>query len=93
MNPSTRTAAAPTFDFDYYRFNGKGNRPVRVSSPEQADFMRSRYSIEESLVNTVCERVAAWGSRRGIGVIPKSPFPSNQDGKVWLEFRFGGLTL
>jgi len=39
------------FDFDLYRFNGKGVRPSVAAAPEQASFMRSRYSIDGALVS------------------------------------------
>ena len=40
-------SAAPevTFDFDFYRFTGNGERPTLVPTPHQAHFMRSRYSV------------------------------------------------
>jgi len=44
-----------TFDFNYYRFNGRGNRPSMVPSVDQANFMRSRYSVDEGLVCTSSE--------------------------------------
>jgi len=46
-----------TFDFNYYRFNGRGNRPSMVPSVDQANFMRSRYSVDEGLVDLATERV------------------------------------
>ena len=30
-----------TFDFDFYRFTGKGERPTLVPTPHQAHFTRS----------------------------------------------------
>ena len=81
------------FDFNYYRFNGAGNRPTTVPSVEQANFMRSRYSVEEPLVDVATQRVSQWAEERGIRLSPRKPYPSNKDGRYWLEFHFGGLTL
>ena len=82
-----------TFDFNYYRFNGKGNRPMTVPSVEQANFMRSRYSVEEGLVNLATQRVKQWAEEHDIRLYPRNPYPSKQQGRYWLEFHFGGLTL
>ncbi len=81
------------FDFDFYRFNGKGNLPTVVPAPEQANFLRSRYSIDEALIEMAAQRVNTWAEQRGISVQLKKPFPSSQAGKYWLEFRLGGLTV
>lgn len=93
MDTPTRAAQTTTFDFDCYRFNGKGNRHVLVASPDEADFMRSRYSICESAVEMATQRVLAWSRKNGFGITAKKPFPSSEVGKYWLEFRFGGITL
>ena len=82
-----------TFDFDFYRFTGKGERPTLVPTPHQAHFMRSRYSVDQQLVDAAMGRVMKWSHERGIAVNAKAPYPSNRPGKVWLEFRFGGLSL
>jgi hypothetical protein len=81
------------FDFDYYRFNGKGNAPTVVPNVAQANFMRTRYSIPETLVNLATERAQKWARDNGISLNPKEPYPSSQIGRYWLEFRFGGLTF
>ena len=87
------TTADITFDFDYYRFNGRGVRPSIVAAADQASFMRSRSSIEGALVDLATERAQQWGKDRGITLNARKPYPSNQSGKYWLEFRFGGLTI
>ena len=93
MDTPTRPAQTMTFDFDCYRFNGKGNRPVLVASPNEADFMRSRHSINESSVELATQRVLQWSRRNSVGITAKKPYPSSEVGKYWLEFRLGGLTL
>jgi len=93
MNSSSMQSQPASFDFDFYRFNGKGIRPSLVPSPDQANFMRSRYSIPESALELAIQRVQQWARTRRIGVVPKKPYPSSAQGKYWLEFRFGGLTL
>ena len=90
----TRRPLAPvSFTFDCYRFNGKGIRPSVVASPNEANFMRSRASIEESLLGVVRERAHAWGREYGLTVTPKEPYPSSEKGKYWVEFTLGGITL
>ena len=82
-----------TFDFNYYRFNGRGNRPSMVPSVDQANFMRSRYSVDEGLVDMATERVKQWAQEHGIRLYVRNPYPSKVEGRYWLEFHFGGLTL
>ena len=62
-----------------------------VPTPHQAHFMRSRYSVDQQLVDAAMGRVMKWSRERGIAVNAKAPYPSNRPGKVWLEFRFGGF--
>ncbi len=81
------------FDFDFYKFNGRGNAPTLVPSVQDANFMRSRSSVDESLIDVAIGRVLAWASDNGLCVAPRKPFPSSRPGKYWIEFRFGGLTL
>ncbi len=87
------SAPSVAFNFDYYRFNGRGNPPTLVPSLQQANFIRSRQSIDGSLVNAAIDRIHGWSERNGISVTLKEPYPSSQAGKFWLEFRIGGLTL
>ena len=89
MTPS----ASNPFSFDFYQFRGRGNKPSLVPTADQANFMRSRVSIEESMLDAAIERVTNWANRYGINVTPKKPYPSSQAGRYWLEFRLGGLTL
>lgn len=71
-----------TFDFDFYRFTGKGERPTLVPTPHQAHFMRSRYSVDQQLVDAATGRVMKWSPERGIPLSAKTPYPSNKLGKV-----------
>ena len=87
------TTASTSFVFDYFRYNGKGNRPSLVPTVDQANFIRSRFSIEENKLDLAAQRVSDWATRNGIGTIPKKPYPSSQAGRYWMEFQVGGLTL
>ena len=82
-----------TFDFNFYRFNGTGNRPSVVPTVEQANFIRSRHSVEKELLDLATERVTRWSTEHGIRLTPRKPYPSSKDGRYWLEFHFGGLTV
>jgi hypothetical protein len=93
MDTPTSAAQSVTFDFNCYRFNGKGNRPVLVTTPREADFIRSRYSVGESSLELATQRVLQWSKKNGFGIIAKKPYPSSEVGKYWLEFRLGGITL
>ena len=88
-----RSVSDIVVDFDFFRFNGKGASPSIVPAPEQANFLRSRYSVPEQLLELAAQRVQTWAHDRGVSVSPKTPFPSNQAGKYWLEYRIGGLSL
>ena len=91
---STGTSAADTrVEFNYYRFNGKGQRPSLVAHVGEAHFMRSRQSVDQSMVDLARQRVDAWSKQQGLSSTMRKPYPSNVNGKYWLEFRFGGLTL
>ena len=85
--------AAPAFHLDFYRFNGKGNLPSMVPTPDQANFMRTRYSVDEEQIPVVMERASNWGKENAIHISSKPPYPSSQEGKYWLEFHLGGLIL
>ena len=93
MANAQQTASNIQFDFDYYRFNGKGNQPSLVPTYDQANFIRSRQSIDESLLTLAIQRVSRWAIENRLSVSPKKPFPSSSPGKFWLESRFGGLSL
>jgi len=82
-----------TFDFNYYRFNGTGSRPTVVPTVEQANFIRSRHSVENEFVDLATDRVARWASEHRIRLTPREPYPSSKDGCYWLEFHFGRLTV
>ena len=93
MATVTRITPDVLFDFDFYRFNGKGTRPSLVSSAEEANLMRSRTSLEGSLVELATQKAVHWARQHGISITPRKPYPSSEEGKYWLEFRFGGITL
>jgi hypothetical protein len=93
MATVTRIAPDMFFDFDFYAFRGKGVKPSLVPTAEQANIMRSRTSVEGSLVDIATQRAVQWAREHGISIAVRKPYPSNQQGKYWLEFRFGGITL
>jgi hypothetical protein len=85
---------APKFTFTFYRFTGtEGHRTTEITRDfDQADGMRGL--IERSYIQAATTRVTDWASSKGISVSSQEPYPSEKyPGKIWLEFRFGGLTL
>ncbi len=88
--------STPTFVFDFYRFVGSnGNRTTEmVRDYTQADGMRGLVDRDPKQVQLARERVEAWAASKGISISAQEPFPSEKyPGKVWLEYRFGGLSL
>lgn len=82
------------FTFTFYRFTGqKGNRSTELTRDyNQADGMRSLIEAKPEQVQLAQQRVNAWVDSKGITVIAQEPYPSTKyPGKVWLEYRFGGL--
>ena len=73
------------FDFNYYRFNGRGQRPTLVASVTEAHFMRSRQPVEESLIDTARTRVEQWCRNAGVSAWMKKPYPSKQYGRFWID--------
>ncbi len=89
-------ANQPSFKFTFYRFCGQhGSRTTEVVKDLSiADGMRGLVDQKKEEINACCERVQQWASSTGISLKVIDPFPSTKHpGKVWLEFRFGGLTL
>ncbi len=84
----------PKFNFNFYRFERAAGAvttvPVRDAS--HADGMKTLIDTQHSTI--VKERVAQWAVKNNINLSEKSPFPSSKyPGKVWIEYRFGGITL
>ena len=91
---TTNTSAADIrFQFGYYRFNGKGERPSITPTVNEAHFIRSLHSIDGALIDLAKQRVEEWCRQHNLNASMKQPYPSNTAGKYWLEFTFGGLTL
>lgn len=87
---------APRFSFTFYRFIGpEGNRTTEVVRDfALADGMRALLEGSAKTLEVARERVSEWSTSKGITVNPQEPFPSEKHpGKVWLDFRFGGLVL
>ena len=93
MATTSAASSNPHFEFNLYRFCGRGQHPTLVSSVSEAHFLRSRQSVEKNLIDTAKARVEQWCRKTGVSVWMKPPFPSNQAGRVWLEFHVGGLKL
>jgi hypothetical protein len=86
----------PGFFFRFYRFVGprEARTTELVRSHSEADGMRTLIDQSEATVKACIQRVSSWATANGVAVAPADPFPSSKHpGKVWLEFRFGGLTL
>lgn len=84
------------FRFSFYRFIGpKGNRTTElVRDLSLADGMRGLVEGNKHTIETCKQKVSDWASRNGLTVRFNDPYPSSRyPGKVWIEFRFGGLTL
>jgi len=50
-------SASNRFSFDFYQFRGRGNKPSLAPTADQANFMSSRISIEESMSDTTVKRM------------------------------------
>ena len=84
------------FTFNFYRFVGdNGSRTTElVRDYTVADGIRGLVDRKDDVITLAMKKVTEWASSKGITVTPQEPFPSlKHPGKVWLEFRFGGLTL
>ena len=88
---------APTrYNFNFYRFIGpKDQRTTElVRDYSQADGMRGLVTQDQRHIELATQRVQAWAMSEGLPINVREPFPSEKyPGKVWLEFRFGGITL
>jgi hypothetical protein len=84
------------FTFTFYRFVGpEGHRTTEITrSFSDADGMRGLVERNPEQIKLAVERATQWADTKGITASAQEPFPSEKHpGKVWLEFRFGGLTL
>ena len=84
------------FRFTFYRFVGpRGNRSTElVRDVSLADGMRGLVDAKNEAINACRDKVQAWASSIGISLRSNAPYPSPKyPGKVWVDFRFGGLTL
>jgi hypothetical protein len=89
-------ATMPQFTFTFFRFTGPENarKTERVREFNDADGMRGLIDRNPKLIEAAHEKVIDWVSAKGVAVTCHEPFPSEKyPGKVWLEYRFGGLTL
>jgi len=84
------------FNFSFYRFVGnEGHRTTEIVRDfNQADGMRSLVDKDPNVITTAIQRVSDWATSKGLTANSQEPYPSEKyPGKVWLEFRFNGLTL
>ena len=87
---------AQKFTFTFYRFTGtEGARTTEtVREFASADGMRGLVDRNPKSVELANQRVIEWANSKGITVTAQEPFPSEKHpGKVWLEYKLGGLTL
>ena len=92
----TTNAAAPQFTFHFFRFtDNNGTRTTqRLRNHGEADGMRGLVDGHQKDIELATQRVHDWATSKGISVNAHEPYPSTKyPGKVWLEFRLGGLTL
>ena len=86
----------PLFQFRLYRFTGprEARTTELVREVALADGMRTVINNDKTTIQACCERVREWAASKGLNVTAQEPFPSvKYQGKVWLEFRFGGMIL
>ena len=84
------------FTFNFYRFVGTvGHRSTElVRDHSIADGMRGLVEKSPEQIQLASTRVNEWAKQHGITINTKKPYPSDKyPGRVWLEFRFAGLTL
>ncbi len=90
------STTTPKFSFVFYRFIGEGTTRSTeiVRDYSHADGMRGLVEQTPENIQLVNKRASQWADTKGITLTVREPFPSTKSpGKVWLEFRFGGLTL
>ena len=88
--------STPKFTFNFYRFVGSENNRYTESVRDytQADGMRGIVERTPQQIQLATQKVNEWATSKAISLNAQEPFPSEKyPGKVWLEFRFGGLTL
>lgn len=84
-----------TFQFSFYRLitlQGKRSTEL-VRDFNTTDGTRGLVDQHEQATQTCRERVEKWAVSKAITVKANVPYPSKHPGKVWLEYRFGGITL
>jgi hypothetical protein len=85
-----------SFTFNFYRFIGTaGHRTTEIVRDfKLADGMRGLVDRTPDQIQTATQKVSDWASSNGLSVTTQEPYPSAKyTGKVWLEFRFGGISL
>jgi hypothetical protein len=86
----------PKFSFTFFRFTGsEGSRTTEIVRDfNQADGMRSLIDRSQKHIELAVQRVNEWATSKSLSICIQEPFPSEKHpGRVWLEVRFGGLTL
>jgi hypothetical protein len=84
------------FIYNFFRFTGPDEyrRTEFVRDYRIADGIRSLVDHKEEVIRLATEKVISWAASKGITLNVKPPYPSQKyPGKMWIEFRFTGLTL
>ena len=80
--------------FIFYRFVTLDGRTTTKVVRDLSDADGMRGLITKNQLQEATQRVNGWTSSKGITSSPQPLFPSTKyPGKLWLDFRFGGLTL
>ncbi len=90
------SSTALKFVFTFFRFVGDATTRSTeiVRDYNHADGMRGLIDRNPESINLANERVNQWAEKKGLNLTAQEPFPSDKyPGKVWLEYRFGGLAL
>jgi hypothetical protein len=82
MNTPASNTSMLTFEFNFYRFNGRGNKPTPVASLDEANFMRSHQSVEEPLLALALQRIEKCAGEQKVTIQARNSPTSTQG---WLQ--------
>jgi hypothetical protein len=87
-------ATQPQYTFTFYRFVTSDGRTTTKVVRDLSDADGMRGLITKNQLQEATQRVNGWASSKGISTFPQPLYPSAKyPGRMWLDFRFGGLTL
>lgn len=82
------------YSFTFYRFVTADGRTTTKVVRDLSDADGMRGLITKNQLQDATQRVNGWASSNGVSPSAQPLYPSTKyPGKLWLEFRFGGLTL